>query len=315
VKQGRRSAVSTLAQPSRRLQCRAVGPRFDTFLVVDWSANAQPKQGRDSVWWAHLEAGALRARVRNPATRHAALAQLRALLLQELARGRRVLLGVDFALGYPRGLAQALGLRGPAWRATWAEWARRMRDDAGNRNNRFDVAAQLNAQLTGGAGPFWGRPAGLVLPTLPAHRAFDYPVRGLAERRLTERRVRAAQPVWKVAYAGSVGGQSLCGVPAMLSLLEDPVIGPHLRVWPFQTGFGLPPARPSIVLAEVYPSLVPVAPRGAAVKDALQVVALARHFAHEDAAGRLEARFAQPEGLERRQVRAVLDEEGWILGV
>lgn len=289
-------------------------PRFDTFLVVDWSANAQPKQGRDSVWWARLQAGSARAQVRNPATRHEALAQLRTLLVQELARGRRVLLGVDFALGYPRGLARALGLCGPAWRATWEEWARRLRDDAANRNNRFEVAAQLNAQLTGGAGPFWGRPAGLMLPTLPTHRAFGYPVRGLAERRLTERRVRAAQPVWKVAYAGSVGGQSLCGLPALLALREDPALSPFVRVWPFETGFALPARGACAVLAEVYPSLVPLPP-GEGVKDARQVRALARWLAREDAAGRLAARFGRPAGLQDVEAEDVLEEEGWVLGV
>ena len=289
--------------------------RFDTFLVVDWSANGVPKRGRDSIWWARVQTGSSGLLRHNPATRHQAMAQLRAVLRDELERGARVLLGVDFALGYPRGLAQALGLEGPAWRALWEEWRRRVRDAQDNGNNRFEVAAALNLQLTGGQGPFWGRPATRLLPALPARRSFAYPVRGLAERRLCELRVTGAQPVWKVAYAGSVGGQSLCGLPYLLGLLEDPVLGPHIHVWPFQTGFGFPERGPCIVLAEVYPSLVPLPQGSASVKDALQVEALARHFAREDAAGRLAACFARPAGLTDAEAQAVLEEEGWVLGV
>ncbi|MBF5044778.1 cobalamin biosynthesis protein CbiG [Aggregicoccus sp. 17bor-14] len=289
--------------------------RFDTFLIVDWSANGVPKTGRDSIWWARLCSGSAVLQLSNPSTRHEAMAQLRAVLAEELSRGARVLLGVDFALGYPRGLAQALGLAGPAWRALWEEWRRRVRDAQDNANNRFEVAAALNAQLTGGEGPFWGRPASRALPALPTRRSFAYPVRGLTERRLCELRVRGAQPVWKVAYAGSVGGQSLCGLPHLLALREDPVLGPHVRVWPFETGFAVPDGAPCVVLAEVYPSLVPLPREGAGVKDARQVEALARHFAREDAAGRLAASFARPAGLSDAEAQAVREEEGWVLGV
>ena len=32
----------------------ATSQLFDGYLVVDWSANSTPKQGKDSIWWCHL---------------------------------------------------------------------------------------------------------------------------------------------------------------------------------------------------------------------------------------------------------------------
>lgn len=295
--------------------------RFDAYLVVDWSASSTPKRGADSIWWtlaAWTGRGLRLERSENPPTRSEALQGIGARLARAVADGARVLVGFDFALGYPRGTAAALGLGGEPWRALWDEWSRLVRDTPENGNNRFEVAAALNARLSGGAGPFWGHPRSHTSPSLTATRSFTYPVRGLAEKRLAEARLPRAQPVWKLCGIGSVGSQTLLGIPRLRQLLEDSRLAGHLQVWPFQTGFSLPPPAPGkgqLLLAEVYPSLLTVPVTEGAVKDQLQVEALARHFAALDTAGTLTPLFGPPQGLTPAQREAALREEGWILGV
>jgi precorrin-8X/cobalt-precorrin-8 methylmutase len=73
--------------------------------MIDWSANATPKRGRDSIWMAAGTPAHGVADPINPTTRAEALD----LLTNELrnADGERVLVGLDFSFGYPAGVAQA----------------------------------------------------------------------------------------------------------------------------------------------------------------------------------------------------------------
>ena len=120
---------------------------FDSYVMVDWSAESRPKRGKDSIWLAALRRIGGRweaAAPVNPPTRAEAAAAIEALLDAERAAGRRVLIGFDFPLGYPQGFAARLGLAGAPWRAVWQEYARLLADDAANGNNRFAVAEALN---------------------------------------------------------------------------------------------------------------------------------------------------------------------------
>ena len=150
-------------------------PLFDDYLVVDWIAAAVPCRGADSIWYCHLARqrnGIARRRLANPATRHKALLELVALLAGRAGRGRRVLIGFDFANGYPAGLVAAAGgqpgdaaqrkRRGEVpWRGLWrGRIGKEIRDGPDNANNRFEVAAALNKRISGRAFPFWGCPAG-----------------------------------------------------------------------------------------------------------------------------------------------------------
>lgn len=293
-------------------------PAFAAYLVVDWSAAAKPKTGADSVWIGGLarRAGGACAAIEpvNPRSRAEALERLRALLGDLLDRGR-VLLGVDFPLGYPAGTAAALGLGGEglAWRRIWSKISGVLDDAPDNANNRFAVAAGFNRAFGAGSGPFWGCPARRAGPwleaTKPAWRA-DWP----AERRASESRVARAQPVWKLMGAGSCGSQALTGIPRLWALRRDPAFAFRAAVWPFETGFGDDPAA-DLVIAEVYPSLVAPEPVGGRPKDAAQVLALARLFAAGDEDGRLARWLSGPGGLDAARRAAVLREEGWILGV
>ncbi|HEV7386264.1 MAG TPA: cobalamin biosynthesis protein CbiG, partial [Phenylobacterium sp.] len=124
---------------------------FSAYVIVDWSAASKPTTGADSVW-----IGVLKRDVRfrmafeafNPATRTEAEAKLGAILDDLKKRSERALVGFDFSLGFPRGFADALKLKGEPWRAAWDELGKRVVDKPTNVNNRFNVAAQLNRLLT-----------------------------------------------------------------------------------------------------------------------------------------------------------------------
>jgi precorrin-8X/cobalt-precorrin-8 methylmutase len=121
--------------------------------------------------------------------------------------------------------------------------------------------------------------------------------------------------MWKLHYTGSVGSQTLVGIPRLHALRTDPAQRPVTRVWPFETGFAPLTRRAldgvAVLITEIYPSLIPV-PDGPAVKDARQVAAMARFLKQRDRAGSLGALFAAPCSAAQRTV--VEREEGWIFG-
>ncbi|MDX2149678.1 MAG: hypothetical protein SFV54_03015 [Bryobacteraceae bacterium] len=254
---------------------------FASHIVVDWSAASRPVTGANSVWIAGGK------QLFNPPTRAAALERLRQ-LLRELPKP--LLCGFDFPLGFPRGSGRE---------RLWAAIRDLLQDENDNRNNRFDVAVELNTFLP--SPMFWGRPwqwrgHGLS-PTRPSRLC-------LPEKRLTDR--GTPQPVWKMSGAGSAGGQALTGIPRVLKLREEFAA----RLWPFDTGLCVP-VNQAVVFAEVYPSMVPALPDP--VRDRGQVRALARHFEKLDRQGALAPLFEPPLSAEQR--RWVEADEGWILGV
>jgi precorrin-8X/cobalt-precorrin-8 methylmutase len=295
-------------------------PSFDSYLMVDWSGAKRPCTGPDSIW-LHVLArrnGRLeRLALDNPPTRHTATGLLRSWLHHLVSEKRRVLVGFDFPLGYPRGTAQRLGLGGTPWRALWDRLADMMRDGANNANNRFAVADELNRELSDEAFPFWGCPVSadgtLGFDHLQATRLRMHLPSDLPSHRLVEQRMPSAQPVWKLYGTGSVGGQALTGIPRVRSLRDDPDLAKVTRIWPFETGFALSEAR--VVITEIYPSLIACPPLDSYPKDAAQVVAIAEHYARLDEAGALDACFAGGKDMAALERRDAAREEGWVLGV
>ncbi len=300
-------------------------PIFDSYIVVDWSAAQSPCSGPDSVWIYALdrdERGVAPFCVANPSTRLQALGILIDVLSDFVARGRMTLVGFDFAFGYPSGFAGRLRPAEPTWLGVWKQLAARIHDHDDNANNRFQVAAALNAELSGADYPFWGCPApkaGLHLsarkPTPPAAPALD-------EFRLAERAAHPAQSVWKLYYPGCVGGQTLLGIPYVHRLRHHPLFAETSRVWPFETGLRKLERSanddPTVIFAEVYPSFLEKSAASAGgdePKDLHQIRCLAHHFARLDTDNELAALFAGPPGLDPRQRRMIETEEGWILGV
>jgi hypothetical protein len=269
--------------------CPRSALRFDRVIVADWSAASALSPARpssDAIWLGETtEAGTITTYHRS---RHSAEASLSAAIAAAKTSGTSLLIGFDFPMGYPAGFAEALTGQTSA-AAVWAYMASHLSDDAQNRNNRFEVAAQINARL----GPlFWGRPAQLALPDLPTTKQPAYQI--IAERRRVETLVPRAQPVWKLYTTGAAGSQGLVG-QAMIHRLA-----PSAAVWPFQ-----PPAQ--VTLAEVYPSLLARAVKAdpAQIKDEAQVRLLARALFRLAHLGQLAPLLKTPD---------IAREEGWILG-
>ncbi len=285
---------------------------FDHYIAVDWSAHSGPKTGRDSIWIAEIAAHADAPVARNPATRQAAMEHLSARIGAALAAGERVLLGFDFAFGYPEGAAAALS--GVAhWSALWQLLAAEIEDAADNGSNRFVAAGRINARLAPGMPRFWGHPwqqhYEALTPRRPAGNHATIP-----ERRRVEARQRNAQPVWKLSGIGAVGSQALLGIPRLEALRRTAGFGGRIAVWPFETGFANDLSAP-VVLAEIFPSLLPIDVAPGEVRDRQQVLAVAGLLAAADAAGELGSLLSAPPDLAEPDRAAVLREEGWIVGV
>ena len=296
-------------------------PLFHTHVVVDWSARSKPSPKnptKDAIWWAVARiAGDVEVEGPQYArTRHAALEGLARLIGDELDAGRQVLVDFDFPFGYPKGVAKRLTGRASAL-ALWDWLAAEIEDGADNGNNRYDVAAAINAAYPG-LGPLWGRPAKWDYPTIPVRAsARTGQAHHPPERRICDVRAKGAKTVWQLAYAGSVGSQMLLGLPALKRLKADPRIAGRAMVWPFETGLRMPEAR--AVIAEVYPSLLRDevrARRGEGeILDSAQVRVNAEAFARLDAGGGLAPLFAGAPCLTPEERRIVETEEAWILGL
>ncbi|MCG6904532.1 MAG: molybdopterin guanine dinucleotide synthesis [Rhodobacter sp.] len=281
-----------------------IGDGFDRILIVDWSAAnmASPRRpSKDAIWVA--EAGAGAAAHWYLRTRSLAMELVAARIERALARGERVLCGFDFPFGYPAGFAQVVAGEAGAL-AVWRWLAGAVCDADDNRSNRFQVAATANAMFPG-IGPFWGCPASVSLPGLPAKGRARYG-HGMRERRAVEDAVRRAQPCWKLFTTGSVGSQALLGL-ARLQGLRRRFAG-QVAVWPFER-LDMP-----VVLAEIYPSLLDglvkraVASAPGVIPDAVQVRLLAATLAEMQDRGQLAAALDAARGED-------LAEESWILGV
>lgn len=299
-----------------------MSPLFDSYLIVDWSANSTPKTGKDSIWWCLLQrdaAGHYHLEVNNPSTRHQALVQIQEILRSYAGTYKKILVGFDFCYAYPAGLAGCLEGEGqPSWRKIWKYLAKAIEDDEANRNNRFEVAGTLNAQLTGDVGPFWGCPASKASEYLLATKPRGDQAQRFAEFRLTELG-NSTLSVWQLAYAGSVGSQVLLGLPYLYKLITAPDLIPVTMVWPFDTGLRELTATDlvgcNILHAEIYPSMIQVRPAEDEIRDEAQVKELAGYYADQDVKGRLSLMFAGRSSLTGAQRKIVELEEGWILGI
>jgi hypothetical protein len=302
----------------------AVTRLFNAYVMVDWSAAATAKTGRDSIW-----IGVLKRDIRfrptfeafNPPTRAAAEKQLLDVMADLRRRNDKSLVGFDFALGYPAGTAELLKLKTPTWDAMWSFLAANIVDKPDNGNNRFAVASKMNRLMTDQPWPFWGAPPkdaqrwlSTTKPTPPA----DFPLPTL---RRTEQATQGAskggaKSVWQVFGNGTVGSQTLVGVPAVRRFLE--AMGDKALLWPFQTGWRELTAMDihpvEALVAEIYPALVPARPEPGEIADRAQVRTLCEHFAKLDEQGRLGDAFAPPRDADEALREQVEREEGWILG-
>ncbi len=290
---------------------------FNAYVMVGWSAASKPSTGKDSVWIGVLKPDArfrLQFEAHNPATREEAYLLLTKIVGDLNRLRQRVLVGFDFALGYPEGTAAALKLKSPDWRGLWDFLGGRVSDKPTNLNSRFNDAAQMNRIMTDQPWPFWGCPPRDAQRTLTATKP-SYDPAGLPP---LQRRTEAAlktKPLWQLYGAGTVGGQAILGIPRARALAAS--LGDAVKVWPFETGWkalkeadleGL-----NALIVEVNPGVIEIKAEGGEITDRAQVRSLAEHFARLDDAGKLGAVFAQSKGGPA-DVAPVETQEGWILG-
>jgi len=260
---------------------------------VDWSAASVPRRGRDSIWIA-TSGGELH----NPPTREEATRILREKLRAALARRARVLVGWDFPLGFPEGFSRRLRVRGPL--GVLRAIAAQVHDGSDNRSDRFDAAARLNRLAA--AELFWGAPAGRgISVTRPALELAEF---RLCEVALRQRGLFPHSP-WKLYTAGSCGSQALTGLPRLLALREDPELRNVSRLWPQETGFGVPRGRPLVVHAEIWPTAIGFDPGLHPIRDAAQVLSAVRFLMGR----KLDRCFHAPGSVDLRVARR----EGWVL--
>ena len=302
-----------------------MAPLFDVYIMVDWSAAARPVMGANSIWVCVLTRNShskLSIRTHNPSTRREARQLIQDVAIDEIANGKRVLIGFDFALGYPAGTAAALQLdtnTAPPWRVMHDFLATRVLEEKGNANNRFELAAAMNETMTGNAHPFWGAPASKAGPSLSVRKG-DFSAAGsLPEHRLSEEWIRShfhANPksVWQLLGAGAVGSQSLLGIATVAYLREKL---PGAALWPFETGFVALSQKhlesTPCILAEVYPSTLSITPYSEEILDQAQVRSLSERFESLDSAGILGGAFDLPDSISDGKIHKIIGEEGWIL--
>ncbi|MFW5881369.1 MAG: molybdopterin guanine dinucleotide synthesis [Roseicyclus sp.] len=273
--------------------------RFTRFAMVDWSGgnDTGPRPRKDAIWIAEAEAGRP-ARAFYRRNRPLAEATLAALIEAALSDRVRLLVGVDFPLGYPRGFARALTGSDDVF-AVWRWLAERI-EDSPKANNRWAVAGTINRALGAGRGPFWGNGAKENVPGLPRTRAgYANP---FPDRRACETVAKGAFTCWQLAGAGAVGSQVLTGLPVLERLRRR--FPRQIAVWPFE-----PLDRP-VALVEIWPSLIDGAVRAhgaaqgpGAIRDEWQMRLMARAL----------AALPAPDLASMLDVEAA--EEGWIFGL
>lgn len=292
-----------------QLAAPAASAGFAGFACLDFSARSTPsprKPSADACWW-RLGDETGRGETGYERTRARAWAAIAHWARGRAARGP-LLLGVDVALGFPAGTAAALGVGG--WRGLWALLAAEVIDHPEtNANNRWEVAARLNALVGAGpgGGPWWGCPPAKASAFLCTRRGFDWPVNAaggqpLPRLRATDAACPGVQEVWKLQGAGSVGSQSLLGIAGLVRLRDQLAgAGVRLRVWPFERAS--PPVPGELWVAECWPAGLELAEaKGGEIRDAQQVEAwVSWAVAHAGTAW-------------SRPLPAAADEEGWILG-
>jgi len=293
---------------------------FSAYVVVDWSSASKPAAGPESIAIAVLKRD-VRFRLAFEgfacATRAEAEARLGLIFDDLKKRGEKALLGLPFPLGLPRGFSGLMKLTGEPWSANLDLLNKMAKDKPDNVNNRFGVGAEINRRLTGGPFPFWGCPPRDALTTLQPKRGREHGEGDPPEFRYADLAHAPAKggptPIWKLYYAGQVGGLTILGLPMLKRLRKTRA----LKLWPFETGWKtLAPADldgVDVVAAEIRLGQHKSQPTTMGGRDLTEVRGLAEHFAKLDETGKLAAAFAAPKTATPEEVEAVEGEEGWVL--
>ena len=218
------------------------------------------------------------------------------------------------------------------WLLIWKYLSNTIIDDQGtaasgkpsNRSNRFEVANDINALLSKNreaAGPFWCTASEAAFfcvpqarPQQPFQTAQGFSIKSL---RLADQRAGSDTP-FRVFGTGSVGSQSLTGIPRLHKLRNDSAFAGRSAVWPFETGWATKakwlPKTVSILHAEIYPSVRE--PKADTIRDRGQVRSMWEWARDLDQQNLLWFEFSRPTEIEPgfKEDIAIQLTEGWILG-
>jgi hypothetical protein len=211
---------------------------FDVFIAVDFSGSKDPRQQKKHIAFAETEHGLLTPRISRGLTRSAAISHLIERLRYHDSQGKRVLCGYDFQYSFPAGFWRALTNLPEIWSEMIQGISEGVfglpkisEEPASNAREWAEVANnQIVRHLGSPVGPFWG-------PNFsPAKDPgfFHYLKTPFDEYRLVEKRLPGCKPIFKIGGQGSVGLQSLCGIPCLFrirTVCSEQNIPLHF--WPF----------------------------------------------------------------------------------
>jgi hypothetical protein len=187
-------------------------PPPTTAIAVDWSGAADPRR---TLWLAeHTDDGVVQLR---DGFSHREIADtLISRVTQHVAAGRSLVIGLDFAFGYPAAFAARHGL--DAIEQLWA-----LAELEGARWLRCEVP------------PFWGR-AGCR-----ADRAIGWGGPRVTDAEITSRGLGRPKSPYQVTGGGAVGSSTIRGMPVLRALREH-----GAAIWPFD-------APGLVTVLELYP--------------------------------------------------------------
>lgn len=283
--------------------------QYDTYIAIDFSGAKDAGRQKGAIALAEAERGGV-PRVETPRfTRFDVVWYLLQRLLHHNAKGRRVLFGFDFSYSFPRGFWGALTAGPDGWSDILNGLANGIvrlppvvEKPESNAREWAEAANERIARRLGTPkGPFWG--PGSSQPTNPG---FPYTKVPFEEYRLVERRGRGLKQIFQIGGQGTVGLQSLCGMPYLFHIRTTCAQQrARLHCWPFD---GWVPDASAHCLVEFYPTLYNQRPRSHE-SDALACVEWAMDL---DEKGHLEE-YLSPE-LDESE-RSFAATEGWVLGI
>lgn len=283
---------------------------FDVFIAIDFSGSKHPYIQKRHIAFAETE-HSLPTHVKDGLTRSGVVSYLLERLYHHTCTGKRVLCGFDFQYSFPLGFWHALtGLQ-----EIWTDIVKGLTEGAADlppiqeepESNAHQWAEAANNQISHrlgiSIGPFWGPNFSQALD--PRFPFLQSPFR---DCRLVEQHVTGLnlKPIFKIGGRGSVGLQSLCGIPYLFHIqIACSRQNIPLHFWPFD-GWDSKDYRHFLV--EWYPAIHNRGPKSDE-KDACACVEWAKDM---DEQGMLSDYFAPP--LSNSE-KAQAEVEGWILGV
>lgn len=282
---------------------------FDVYIAVDFSGSKDAGRQKASIAFVEAQRGEPPDIQQERFNRFEVVLYLLQRLFYHSSKGKRVLCGFDFSYSFPQGFWDALTGQSEMWPAITSGLVNGIANlppivekPESNARGWAELAnKKLAHSLDTGIGPFWG--PGFSQSTDPRFPFSKVPFK---EYRLTEQRGSGFKPIFKVGGAGSVGLQSLCGLPYLFHIQTTCVQQKtSLHCWPFD---GWNPEGTAHYLVEWYPALYNKGQKSHE-QDALACIEWAMEMDDDD----LLSDYFSPALSDEEKAQAAI--EGWILGI